>query len=98
MSHTGCGTGSLLGAGQTLDALGDDLPCAVVLPLLLPPPPLQAPLDQDVAAFAQRGTDRDGLGPEGDYFDIADVGVPGVPLAEAGRHGEPPPSHRGAVR
>ena len=54
------------GVGQTLHALGDDLPSAVVLPFLLPSPPPQAPFDEDAAAFAQRGADRGGLGPEGD--------------------------------
>src|SRR6476619_2794816 len=46
------------GTGQHLEALNDDLTGAAVLPLLRPPPPLQAPLDQDAAAFAQRGAPR----------------------------------------
>src|SRR5712691_6524536 len=85
------------GTGQHLDALGDDLTGAAILPLLLPPPPLQAPLDQDAAAFAQRGSHRCGLMPEGDHLDTADVGMPGVPLADAGRHGDTVPRHRHPV-
>src|SRR5262249_22312262 len=60
--------------------------------------PLQASLDQDAAAFAQRGSDRFGLRPEGDHLDTADVGVPGVPLADTSRHGDPIPRHRHTVR
>ena len=92
------GSRGLSGVGEALDALGDHRLGGAGPSFLRRPPPLHAPFDQDCAPLAERGLDHGRLAPERQHLDTADVLVPGVPLAQSGRHGKTPPGHRRAVR